>query len=46
VSTSGTGTTRTIPNVPVAAGVDRLLAVGISTTADATVTGVTYGSQA
>jgi hypothetical protein len=44
-SSDGTGSTRTFP-VTVANGTDRLLAVGISTQADGTVTGVTYGGQA
>ncbi|WCB93928.1 hypothetical protein DSM104299_02654 [Baekduia alba] len=45
-STAGTGSTIQVPGFAVAAGGDRLLAVGISTTAGATVSGVTYGGQA
>jgi hypothetical protein len=45
-SANGTGSTLTIPNVAVANGADRLLAVGVSTNAGVTVTGVSYGSQA
>jgi hypothetical protein len=44
-SSNGTGSTRTFP-ATVANGADRLLAVGISTQANVTVTGVTYGAQA
>ncbi|HWI74225.1 MAG TPA: PKD domain-containing protein [Baekduia sp.] len=45
-SASGTGATLTVPDVAVAAGANRLLAVGVSTNAGVTVTGVSYGGQA
>jgi hypothetical protein len=44
-SATGVGSTLTIPNVTVAAGTDRLLAVGISTSEAASVTGVSFGPQ-
>jgi hypothetical protein len=44
-SATGTGSTITIPNVTIAAGTDRLLAVGISTSEAASVTGVSFGAQ-
>ncbi|HEY4095852.1 MAG TPA: PKD domain-containing protein [Baekduia sp.] len=45
-STTGTGTTVTIPSVTVANGTDRLLAVGVSTTDAVMITGVSYGGTA
>src|ERR1044071_372132 len=46
-SASATGTEATVTaSLEVPAGGDRLLAVGVSTTAGSTITGVAYGSQA
>lgn len=45
VSASGLGSTLAIPGVEVQDGHGRLLAAGISTTDDVTVTSVTYGTQ-
>ena len=44
-SATGTTSTITIPNVTVAAGTDRLLAVGVSTSEAGSVTAVSFGAQ-